>query len=282
MTEFSTSEVPKAINADFGQRLQQTIFEHVSPELSQETVKALYFKLQEKGQSYTADHFDFDSGAYMSRGENGGIFSISCQNEGSDARLSIFVSSGEKIIGYGGFTDTGTPGETQASFKIFPEGRSSPQAAIDLFNDHVFNFLATTESVPDRILVPPHQQFNPSLGERITGAALLYRRLGFSTEADSELPQDLQRRLKADRNGERVVFSPEELMQLSQNMLTKEVNTDQIEQIRKEKGTSLQPASSETRNILQTAISKRQEASTMATKPPREKLQALAKKLKTI
>lgn len=239
---------PIAAPLEFEQKLKQNTFETVVPELSRHVIKSLYSRLQESGQSFEATDFDFASGLFNPRSEGGGIFSVSCKNGEEEKRLSIFVGSTNKIIGYGGFTKE-KAGDTRVFFKIFPEGRGTFKAAQKLFSDNLFDYLTTNPTTPDRLIVPTNQQYNPKI-EQPTSAPIFYRTLGFTSKEDAKLPPELNSKVETVKQGGRAQFSPEEYIELSQNTLSMGIPKETIEQIKLTNFARIMPISERTKSTL--------------------------------
>lgn len=281
----ATSETTTLTNTEFENKIKQTTFEMVPPDVARDTIKALYSKLVEKGQMYSADpnSFNLNSATFMPRPEKGGIFSISGKDkEDSYNMLSVFINANNKIIGYGGFTETKDSDEAIASFKIFPEGRGTPQAAIDIFNNNLFNYLASSPKVPNKIVIPTTQQYNPSLGEKPTGAPIFYRKMGFTTPTDVSLPNELYQKLQRFLRGEREFFNDSENVQLSQHPLEMNIDKNNIQKIRSDEERKLKPASNATQDILRAAIEEKESSSTVTKRPGNDRLSRLAEKIKNL
>jgi len=221
-----TSEVNIPPSTDLESKLKNSTFEVVPPDKTRDMTKALYRNLMDRRQSYSATNFDFGSGRYMERPQGGGIFSVQSNNAADNERLSsIFVNKDNNIVGYGAITTTDNPSEVQASFKVFPEYRSVPKVAMELFEDNITNYLALNQgSLPEKIIIPPNQQYNPELSEKPTGAPVFYRILGFeAANGDANLTPELRSKIDSAKRGLRVQFDEAEYIEMAKTPLARRV-----------------------------------------------------------
>lgn len=275
--EMDALEASTRARSDFEQRFDSSVIEVVPAEASQKVIMALYRKLGEKGQSFSLNrnNLDYDSSRFIAQ-EWGGVLTVHGDEEDADTQLTVLLKNNGDILGYGAFVQQ--PDETeQVAFKIFPEARGTNSK--QLFRDVAFSHLATSLNTPSELKIPVGQQFNPAVEGKPTAAPLFYRRLGFTTPTDSDLPSDLQEKLTAARNG-KVEFSDGDKVTLSRHELSMKIDAlgtskGEIEKVKRSSIGNISPLEEGTNQLLAKVATHQTERP----KVDRAGLQALREKL---
>lgn len=182
------------------EKVSQLSFHSLPTDASRKLVKDFYKNLaNQKGQFYgvNPNGYDYESGVLIhNQAMPYSIFTISGTWDGNHpTQFSIFLGRNNNVIGYGGVTAE-DPTTAQLAFKVFADQRAGLDSR-ELFDDFLKQSVAAMNFYPQVLHVPTNQLYAPSIEPEVTPAALFYRKKGFSSPQDSELPQSVQNKLHA-------------------------------------------------------------------------------------